>query len=156
METIPFLTKEDVAALDGLLSDYIQKSEAEMTVVVDKGGTIIAQNGRTESIDIMIIAALAAGSFAATKELASRIGEAEFSALYHQGKKRHIFMSAIDEYTIIITVFGEQTTVGLVRFYTTNVTAQLASQLNILRNRETSADHAFLLQDDSVGEKIFV
>jgi predicted regulator of Ras-like GTPase activity (Roadblock/LC7/MglB family) len=156
METIPFLTTEDVAALDGLLSDFIQKSEAEMTVVVDKGGIIIAENGKTGTIDMTIVAALAAGSFAATKELASRIGELEFSALYHQGKKQHIFMSSVDEYTIIITVFGERTTVGLVRFYITNVTAQLASLLKRLRNREPS-EPQFLLQDKAeVAEKIFV
>ncbi|MDQ3313973.1 MAG: hypothetical protein M3505_04985 [Verrucomicrobiota bacterium] len=42
-------------------------------------------------IDVTIIAALAAGSFAATKELARRIGEVEFNALYQQGKRQSHF-----------------------------------------------------------------
>ena len=64
-------------------------------------------------MDVTIIAALAAGSFAATKELARRIGEVEFNALYHQGNGSHIFMNSVDEDTIMITVFGRRTTVGL-------------------------------------------
>ncbi|MBA3387150.1 MAG: hypothetical protein H0T95_11135 [Chthoniobacterales bacterium] len=48
-------------------------------------------------IDVTIIAALAAGSFAATKELARRIGEVEFNALYQQGNGSHIFINSVDE-----------------------------------------------------------
>ena len=154
METIPFLTREDVAALDSLLMDYLQKSEATLTVVIDKGGTVIAQGGESGSIDITIVAALAAGSFAATKELARRIGENEFSALYHQGKGQHIFMSALDEHTIIITVFGEKTTVGLVRFYTVNVAVPLAALLDSLRNRDMPDMKDEFPQEDMPGENV--
>jgi predicted regulator of Ras-like GTPase activity (Roadblock/LC7/MglB family) len=160
METIPFLTKEDVLTLDGLLGDYLQKSNADVTLVIDKGGTIVAQQGDAKAADPMIIAALAAGSFAATKELARRIGESEFSALYHQGKTQHIFMSALDEHSIIVTIFGEKTTVGLIRFYTIDVTAQLASFLKKLRSREDNGQLPFALEVNSnenvPAHKIFV
>lgn len=135
METIPFLTKEDVAVLDSLLMEYLQKSEATLAVMIDKGGTVIAQQGGIGSVDISVIAALAAGSFSATRELARRIGETEFTALYHQGKEHYIFMSALDDHAIIVTVFGDRTTLGLVRFYTVNVAAQLAPLLEHLRRR---------------------
>lgn len=136
METIPFLTKEDVATLDGILEDYLKKSEAAFTVIIDRGGTVIAQRGDDSSMDVTIMAALAAGSFAATGELAQRIGEKEFNALYQQGVGRHILMSALDEHSIMVTVFGEHTTIGLVRFYTTNAVAQLAALLKTLRQRD--------------------
>lgn len=150
MESIPYLSLDDVRHLDALLTDYLQKSEASIALVIDKGGTVIAQQGDTGAIDVTIIAALAAGSFAATRELASRIGEEEFSALYHQGKNKHIFMSSIDENTIIITVFGERTTVGLVRFYTVNVITQLAALLQIIRQRDP-ADMKFTLTETEVA-----
>ena len=138
METIPFLTKEDVGTLDQILGDYLQKSEAVFSVVIDRGGTVIAQQGEEGKMDVTIVAALAAGSFAATRELARRIGEDEFSALYHQGKDHHILMNALDEQTIIITIFDEKTTVGLVRFYTVNVADQLVAFLRRLRERNVS------------------
>ena len=81
---------------------------------------MISQCGDHEVMDVTIIAALAAGSFAATKELARRIGEVEFQQLYHQGSGSHIFMNSVDDDTIMITVFGKETTVGLVRYYSTS------------------------------------
>src|SRR5882672_8610385 len=117
MNSIPALTIENVASLDGILGDFLKKADAELTVVIDRGGNVISQFGDMSAMDVTIIAALAAGSFAATQELARRIGELEFNALYHQGNGSHIFMNSVDEDTIMITVFGKRTTVGLVRFY---------------------------------------
>src|SRR6201993_4535876 len=117
MNGIPVLTIQDVATLDGILGDFLKKTEADLTVVIDRGGNVISQFGDLDAMDVTIIAALAAGSFAATRELARRIGEVEFNALYHQGNGSHMFMNSIDDETIMITVFGAHTTVGLVRFY---------------------------------------
>ncbi|HEV2995380.1 MAG TPA: roadblock/LC7 domain-containing protein, partial [Chthoniobacterales bacterium] len=117
MNPIPVLTIQDVAMLDGVLADFLKKTEAELTIVIDRGGNVISQFGDMDLMEVTIVAALAAGSFAATRELARRIGEIEFNALYHQGNGRHVFMNSVDDDTIMITVFGSRTTVGLVRFY---------------------------------------
>ncbi len=132
MNTIPVLTIEDVATLDGVLSDFLKKAEADLTVVIDRGGNVISQFGDMTVMDVTIIAALAAGSFAATRELARRIGEVEFNALYHQGNGHHIFMNSVDDETIMITVFGPRTTVGLVRFYSTGTAQRIAQLLKSL------------------------
>jgi len=135
MNAIPVLTIDDVATLDGVLADFLKKAEAELTVVIDRGGNVISQYGDMTVMDVTIIAALAAGSFAATRELARRIGEIEFNALYHQGNGSHMFMNSVDEDTIMITVFGKGTTVGLVRFYSTGAAQSVANLLKkIQRN----------------------
>ena len=133
MNAIPVLTIEDVATLDGVLGDFLKKAEADLTVVIDRGGNVISQCGDMDAMDVTVIAALAAGSFAATRELARRIGEVEFNALYHQGNGNHMFMNSVDDETIMITVFGSRTTVGLVRFYSTAAAQQVANVLNLLR-----------------------
>jgi len=130
---IPILTIEDVASLDGVLAEFLKKSEADLTVVIDRGGNVISQFGDRDVMDVTIIAALAAGSFAATRELARRIGEVEFNALYHQGNGSHMFMNSVDEDTIMITVFGTRTTVGLVRFYSTSAAQNVAALLKKLQ-----------------------
>src|SRR2546423_1960702 len=132
MNAIPVLTIDDVATLDGVLADFLKKAEAELTVVIDRGGNVISQLGDMTVMDVTIIAALAAGSFAAKKELARRIGEIEFNALYHQGNGSHIFMNSVDDDTIMITVFGRRTTVGLVRFYSATTAVALAELLKSL------------------------
>lgn len=131
MNSIPCLTIEDVATLDAVLADYLKNAEADLTVIIDRGGNVISQYGDMTVMDVTIIAALAAGSFAATKELARRIGEIEFNALYHQGNGNHIFMNSVDDDTIMITVFGRKTTVGLVRFYSASTATAVGS---LLRN----------------------
>ncbi|MGI8438259.1 MAG: roadblock/LC7 domain-containing protein [Chthoniobacterales bacterium] len=129
MNAIPCLTIENVASLDGILAEFLKKAESELTVVIDRGGNVISQYGDMLAMDVTIIAALAAGSFAATKELARRIGEVEFNALYHQGNGNHIFMNSVDDDTIMITVFGRRTTVGLVRFYSASAAQSVAALL---------------------------
>ena len=133
MNGIPVLTIEDVATLDGVLGDFLKKAEADMTVVIDRGGNVISQFGDHNVMDVTIIAALAAGSFAATRELARRIGEVEINALYHQGNGSHMFMNSVDDDTIMITVFGRRTTVGLVRFYSTAAAHNVANLLKTLQ-----------------------
>src|ERR1700681_906814 len=134
MNAIPVLTIQDVATLDGLLADFLKKTEGDLIVVIDRGGNVISQYGDMSAIDVTIIAALAAGSFAATQDLARRIGEVELNALYHQGNGSHIFMNSVDEDTIMITVFGKRTTVGLVRFYSSSTAQSAAALLEALQN----------------------
>jgi predicted regulator of Ras-like GTPase activity (Roadblock/LC7/MglB family) len=146
MNAIPCLTINDVATLDGVLADFLTKSEAELTVVIDRGGNVISQYGDMTVMDVTIIAALAAGSFAATKELARRIGEVEFNALYHQGNGNHIFMNSVDEETIMITVFGRRTTVGLVRFYSAGAAQNVGALLRALPR----GGHGFSFNADDI------
>ena len=147
MNAIPILTIQDVEMLDGVLGDFLKKTEAELTVVIDRGGNVISQFGDVNAIDVTIIAALAAGSFAATRELARRIGEDEFNALYHQGNGSHMFMNSIDDDTIMITVFSSRTTVGLVRFYSAATAQNVAEILKSLRH----ADHGLALNPQEIS-----
>src|SRR6476469_6679085 len=154
MNAIPVFTLEDVATLDGILAEFLQKAEAELTVVIDRGGNVISQYGDISIMDVTIIAALAAGSFAATKELARRIGEIEFNALYHQGNGSHIFMNSVDDDTIMITVFGRRTTVGLVRFYSAATAVAVAE---LLKSLDPTAGHGFTFDPAEVtAAPIFV
>lgn len=143
MDSIPILTIEDVANIDAILQDYLQKSESDLAVIIDKGGNVISQSGDHEAMDVTIIAALAAGSFAATQALAQRIGEVEFNALYHQGNGSHIFMNSVDDDTIMITVFGKDTTVGLVRYYSASACLSLAALLRAMRDKPPEAMFRF-------------
>lgn len=153
MNAIPVLTIEDVATLDGVLGDFLKKTEAELTIVIDRGGNVISQCGDMDVMDVTVIAALAAGSFAATRELARRIGEVEFNALYHQGNGSHMFMNSVDDETIMITVFGTRTTVGLVRFYSANTAQNVAQVLQALR----STTHGFKFDaKDIAASPVFV
>jgi predicted regulator of Ras-like GTPase activity (Roadblock/LC7/MglB family) len=147
MSGIGMLTPEDQMAIEQQLSDFLVKSEAQWSALVDKGGNLFAQHGDTGTLDLSILSALAAGSFAATHELAKRLGESEFSALYHEGHGQHILMSALDHECLLVTIFGEKTNIGLVRFYAQQATSALNRLLQSAREKEAQAG-PLLLEGD--------
>ena len=146
---IGMLSVEDQVAIEGYLKEFLAKSEAQWTAVVDKGGNLFAEMGDIGSLDISILSALAAGSFAATRELAKRLGEQEFTALYHEGSHISILMTALEFDCLLITVFGEKTNIGLVRFYAQQVTPGLDAALS--NASETEAQMAPLELDSDLA-----
>ncbi len=139
-------------AIEQRLGEFLTKSEAQWSALVDKGGNLFAQKGETGSLDLSILSALAAGSFAATHELAKRLGESEFSALYHEGHGQHILMSALHHECLLVTIFGEKTNIGLVRFYSQQVTGTLNDLLQQAREKEASSG-PLLLDGDFLNDK---
>jgi predicted regulator of Ras-like GTPase activity (Roadblock/LC7/MglB family) len=146
------LTAEDQMAIEQRLADFLNKSEAQWSALVDKGGNLFAQFGDTGNLDLSILSALAAGSFAATHELAKRLGESEFSALYHEGHGQHILMSALHHECLLVTIFGEKTNIGLVRFYAQQVTVILNELLQQARENEAKAG-PLLLDGDFMNDQ---
>jgi predicted regulator of Ras-like GTPase activity (Roadblock/LC7/MglB family) len=155
MQSTPFLTVQTSQQLLEVLEDFLDKSEANFAMVIERGGAVLTQLGTIpEATDSAIVAALAAGSFAATKELALRIGEPEFSALHQQGERSQIFMSAVDDDTVLVTIFGQQTTLGLVRFYAERTVKQISGVL--VANREHQpALPVFSQRDVASTQKLF-
>ena len=82
--------EEEIAQVDALISRLLKGCDAKCALLVDKDGHLITRKGFTHSLDTTALAALLAGSFASTKEIARLVGEPEFSVLFHQGKKDHI------------------------------------------------------------------
>jgi predicted regulator of Ras-like GTPase activity (Roadblock/LC7/MglB family) len=152
MSGIGMLTAEDQMAIEQRLADFLAKSEAQWSALVDKGGNLFAQSGDTGSLDLSILSALAAGSFAATHELAKRLGESEFSALYHEGHGQHILMSALSHECLLVTIFGERTNIGLVRFYAQQATVTLNELLKQAQAKEATAA-PLMLDGDFLGNR---
>lgn len=132
---MPILTIQAAESLLKVLEDFLDKSEASFALIIERGGSILSQNGTIpDSVDPTILSALAAGSFAAIREVALRVGETEFSALHQQGRQSHILMAAINEEAMLMAVFGTKTTLGLVRFYSASAVKQIAAILEQARS----------------------
>ena len=120
------LYEEEITAIDALISKMLKSSEAKCGLLVDKDEHLITRQGFTHSLDTTALAALLAGTFEATKEIARLVGEPEFSVLFHQGKKDHIHMSIVGERSILVVIFDDRTTIGMVRLYAKETAAELA------------------------------
>jgi predicted regulator of Ras-like GTPase activity (Roadblock/LC7/MglB family) len=121
--------EEEIEQIEKTLSQLIKNSQAKCALLVDKDGHLITRQGFTHSLDTTALAALLAGSFASTKEIARLVGEPEFSVLFHQGKKDHIHICLVGERSILAVIFDDRTTIGLVRLYAKQTSEELTTIL---------------------------
>jgi predicted regulator of Ras-like GTPase activity (Roadblock/LC7/MglB family) len=119
------LYEEEITKIDAVLSNMLKGAEAKCAFLVDKDGHLITRQGFTHSLDTTALGALLAGSFASTREIARLVGEDEFSVLFHQGKKDHIHMSIVGERSIMVVIFDDRTTIGMVRLYAREAAQEL-------------------------------
>src|SRR5665811_535923 len=90
-------------------------AQAKVVFIVDKNGQQIAVQGEMESLDTTSLASLTAGNVAATDGLARLIGEKEFPVLFHEGEKDNIHISIVAQRVILVVIFDERSSLGLVR-----------------------------------------
>lgn len=115
----------DIAELHSELDAFLELSKARSAMLIDRDGHMVTVRGEALAAGGDSIAALVAGSFAATKELARLLGESEFSSMFHQGQRDSIQLQLIGERTLLAVVLDERTNLGLVRFYAREVTGRL-------------------------------
>jgi predicted regulator of Ras-like GTPase activity (Roadblock/LC7/MglB family) len=98
-----------------IISRLRADANAKIVFLVDKNGQQIAAQGDLEAVDTTSLASLTAGNVAATDGLARLIGEKEFSILFHEGEKDNIHISIVAQRVILVVIFDERSSLGLVR-----------------------------------------
>jgi predicted regulator of Ras-like GTPase activity (Roadblock/LC7/MglB family) len=119
--------------------------------LVDKNGQLITSCGSTEGIDTTSLASLTAGNIAATGGLAKLIGEKEFSILFHEGEKDNIHISIIGHRVILVVIFDERSSLGLVRLRVKKAGGELERVFAEI-NQKSHADKAGLGVDSPFAE----
>ncbi|MCC6130815.1 MAG: roadblock/LC7 domain-containing protein [Acidobacteria bacterium] len=100
-------------------------SQAKVVFIVDKNGQQIAAQGDLEALDTTSLASLTAGNVAATDGLAKLIGEKEFPVLFHEGQRDNVYISIVDQRVILVVIFDERSSLGLVRLRVRKATQDL-------------------------------
>ena len=148
--------KEQLEQIEKVLTRLLKTAEAKCALLVDKDGHLITRQGFTHSLDTTALAALLAGSFASTKEIARLVGEPEFSVLFHQGKKDHIHVSLVGERSILAIIFDDRTTIGMVRLYAREVGEEMGNILSQTQSgEEEEIDSEFTSSAENRLDDIF-
>lgn len=109
-----------------LLEKLLRESNSKAIFLVDKNGQLIAASGETANLDTTSLASLTAGNIAATGGLAKLIGEKEFSILFHEGEKDNIHISIVGGRVILVVIFDQRSSLGLVRLRVKKASKDLA------------------------------
>src|SRR3984893_9662226 len=115
--TLPDLVlyEAEVRKITDSLNRVASDANANVVFLVDKNGQQIAAVGDLQTLDTTSLASLTAGNVAATDGLARLIGEKEFSILFHEGEKDNIHISIVAQRVILVVIFAERPSLGLVR-----------------------------------------
>jgi predicted regulator of Ras-like GTPase activity (Roadblock/LC7/MglB family) len=117
--------EEEFTRVTEVVTRLVSNANAKVVFLVDKNGQLITSSGLTEGIDTTSLASLTAGNIAATGGLAKLIGEKEFTILFHEGEKDNIHISIIGHRVILVVIFDERSSLGLVRLRVKKSAAEL-------------------------------
>jgi len=120
------LYEEEFQQINSILGRLLRESNAKSIFLVDRNGQLVAHSGNTEQIDSTALASLTAGNIAATGGLAKLLGEKEFTVLFHEGERDNIHISLVHAKVILVVIFDERSSLGLVRLRVKKAGAELA------------------------------
>ena len=126
---------EDLLAIDEVLGTFARETGARCAALIDRSGRLLTLTGETGAMDRITFASLVAGDFAASGQLASLLGEQEFSSLYHHGDGRSMFLADVSGWAILAALFDGRTTLGMIRLKTRTVVPKLVALFEQLAAR---------------------
>lgn len=156
MADTPILLRErQYHQIKALLARLRMDSAARVVFLVDKDGQEIAAQGEIGNLDTTSLASLAAGNVAATGGMAQIIGEKEFPTLSHEGERDSIHISVVGR-LLLIVVFDERSSLGLVKLRSKQVSHQLSVMMEeIVRAGFNDEDSPFAEITDEDIDSLF-
>lgn len=108
-----------------VLEELVKGSQALTALLITRQGTVFASAGETGYLNTTAVAALVAGMFTATREVARLVGENQFSILLQQGEMRHIHISLVSGDSMMVVIFEDHNRIGAIRHYAKKAAGQL-------------------------------
>ena len=124
--------EEELQQINRICDVLHRDSNAKAVLVIDKNGQAIASAGEVEQLDVTSLSSLTAGNVAATGGIASLLKEKEFAGQFHEGEKVHVHISLVAQRVILLVLFDERSSLGLVRLRVRKAAVELAQVLEDL------------------------
>lgn len=112
------------------LRRYVDDARARLALLLHPSGQVVAQAGFTRAIDVMTACALASAVHATSGELGRLVDGRPFRGLHHAGPERQLYLAPAETARaayICLTVFDDESSLGLVRIYFDALCKELAT-----------------------------
>jgi predicted regulator of Ras-like GTPase activity (Roadblock/LC7/MglB family) len=120
---------ELIRDLQDFLTGEVVTEGVSSVLLIDDAGTLIARVGDRTSVDGEALAAVAAANFAATEKIANLIGERDFVLLFYKGHNESFHFCRIGKQYILVTIFNNSLSLGLLRLRIAAAAEALDSKL---------------------------
>ncbi len=142
-----------------MLGHLLREANARTALLVDRTGQMLATAGEPPTFDPVAFASLTAADFSANDQLARMLGESEFGALFHQGERESLYLADIARRVILVVLFDNRTTLGLVKLRVRSAVGSLGILFTeLFERRDTHApkvEAAFLGEAEDEIDKLF-
>ncbi|MCA1927075.1 MAG: roadblock/LC7 domain-containing protein [Calditerrivibrio sp.] len=156
MQNYAWLINEElIKKLYDQVGNLKMETNSRATFLIDKTGQMVASAGESEEFDATSLAALVAGNVAATDGIAKLLGEKEFSVLFHEGENEHLNITLIDGKLILVVLFDETTSLGLVRLKMKKYVKNILELLNSFDSLDAQSENIFSDITDEDIENMF-
>ena len=129
------LFEEDFYSISLILQTLMRSAGSRSVMLIDKTGQLINSIGEPPGFDVTSFSSLAAADFAANAQLAEMVGEKDFATLVHQGTNESLYLSLIANRVILVVLFDNRTTLGLVRLKMKQTVEELTKLFEQVFNR---------------------
>lgn len=141
------------------LTAFLRESNARCALLVDRTGQLVTTVGETPQFDPTAFASLTAADFSANDQLARMLGEAEFGTLFHQGERESMYLADVARRVILVVLFDNRTTLGLVKLRVKPAVGQLTQVFTEMFQRDGAGapgvESAFLGEAEDEIDKLF-
>jgi predicted regulator of Ras-like GTPase activity (Roadblock/LC7/MglB family) len=151
--------EDDSRRIQSILGAFLNESNARTALIVDRTGQMVSTAGEAPAFDATAFASLTAADFSANDQLARMLGESEFGALFHQGERESMYLADIARRVILVVLFDNRTTLGMVKLRVKSTVVQLNKVFTDMFNRDgTNApgvESEFLGEAEDEIDKLF-
>jgi predicted regulator of Ras-like GTPase activity (Roadblock/LC7/MglB family) len=121
--------EEELQQINAVCELLHRDSNAKAVLVIDKNGQAIANAGEIDQLDVTSLSSLTAGNVAATGGIANLLSEKEFAGQFHEGERTNVHISIVGGRVILLVLFDERSSLGLVRLRVRKASAELTQIL---------------------------
>ena len=133
------LDQEHLDNIEKILREDLIEIGVHSLVFADLAGNIVVELNNGEAThDVYSLTALAAGNFGAVNAMANAIGQDEFSLLFHKGDNVSIYFSKVLDDFLLITIFGKETSLGLLRLKVSESSEKIEKVLAFLYSKKVN------------------
>ena len=110
--------EDHMRLLEAVLAKLRQVTRSRFAALISTSGHPIVMSPADAEQDHLALSALAASSFAATRQLATLLEEHQFTLLFHEGQESNLHVVQVSDQVLLLITFGHDTQIGRVRLYT--------------------------------------
>jgi predicted regulator of Ras-like GTPase activity (Roadblock/LC7/MglB family) len=122
-------------------------ANAKAVLLIGRDGQPIAEAGDVEELDVTSLSSLTAGNVAATGGISKILREKDFTSQFHEGEKIHVHITLVGGRAILVVLFDERSSLGLVRLRVKRSSDEMARLFDQVHTKAQSKSQPSILTE---------